>query len=103
MMSTPARAAEKTLRFASIFSPDHSMNKAAAMMGESVKKQTGGSLEIRVHPSAQLGNERQIMEGLMVGTIDMGNVTGNVVEGFEASAGLTSLPYLIRDFGHAFK
>ncbi len=98
-----AQAAEKTLRFAHIFSTDHSMHKAAEMVAEGIKKRTGGQVEIRVLPSAQLGNERQTMEGLMLGTIDMGNVTGNVLQGFEASAGLTALPYLIRDFDHAFK
>jgi len=97
------QAADKTLRFAHIFSAEHSMHKAAEMVGEGVKKRTGGQLEIRVLPAAQLGNERQIMEGLMLGTVDMGNVTGNVLQGFEASAGLTALPYLIRDFDHAFK
>ncbi len=103
-ISAPAgHAAEKTLRFAHIFSPEHSMHKAAAMVAEGVKKRTGGQVEIRILPNAQLGNERQIMEGLMLGTVDMGNVTGNVLQGFEASAGLTALPYLIRDFDHAFK
>ena len=98
-----SEAAEKTLRFAHIFSPEFSVHKAAEMINDGVKKRTAGKVEIRVLPNAQLGNERQIMEGLMIGTIDMGNVTGNVLQGFEASAGLTALPYLIRNFEHAFK
>jgi tripartite ATP-independent transporter DctP family solute receptor len=103
-ISLPGLAADpKVLRFGSIFTPEHSMTKAAQRLADVVKQQTGGSVEIRVLANAQLGNERQIMEGLMVGTVDMGNVTGNVLEGFEVSAGLTALPYLIRDFNHAFK
>ncbi|MCC6531214.1 MAG: TRAP transporter substrate-binding protein [Burkholderiales bacterium] len=102
--SVPAPGlAQKTLRFAHIFSAEHSIHKAAEMLAAGVKQRTAGQVEIRVLPNAQLGNERQIMEGLMFGTIDMGNVTGNVVQGFEASGGLTALPYLIRDFNHAFK
>lgn len=97
-----AAESSKTLRFAHIFSAEHSLHKAAVMIGEGMKKRTG-TVELRVLPSAQLGNERQIMEGLMVGTIDMGNVTGNVLQSWEASAGLTALPYIIRDFDHAFK
>ena len=98
-----SQAAEKTLRFAHIFSPEFSVHKAAEMINDGVKKATGGQVEIRILPNAQLGNERQIMEGLMLGTTDMGNVTGNIVQGVEASAGLTALPYLIRNFEHAFK
>jgi tripartite ATP-independent transporter DctP family solute receptor len=95
--------AQKALRFAHIYSNDFSVHKAAEMIADGVKKRTGGQVEIRVLSNAQLGNERQIMEGLMLGTVEMGNVTGNVLQGFEASAGLTALPYVIRDFDHAFK
>lgn len=98
-----SQAAEQALRFAHIYSPEFSVHKAAQMISDEFKKRTGGQVEIRILPNAQLGNERQIMEGLMIGTIDMGNVTGNVLQGFEASAGLTALPYLIRNFDHAFK
>lgn len=96
-------AAEKTLRFAHIYSTEFSVHKAAEMIAEGVKKRTGGAVEIRILPNAQLGNERQTMEGIMVGTVDMGNCTANVMQGFEASGGLTALPYLVRNFEHAFK
>lgn len=96
-------AADKTLRFAHIYSPEHSSHKAAVQLSDVVKQQTGGGVDVRVLPSGQLGQERQIMEGLMVGSIDIANVAGNVVQGFEAAAGLTSLPYLVRDFNHAFR
>jgi tripartite ATP-independent transporter DctP family solute receptor len=97
------QAADKNLRFAHIFSTEHSLHKAAVMIADGVKQRTGGTVEIRVLPNAQLGNERQTMEGLMVGTLEMGNVTGNVLQSWEASAGLTSLPYIVRNFEHAFK
>jgi tripartite ATP-independent transporter DctP family solute receptor len=42
------------------------------------------------------------MEGLKFGSIEMGLVAGNIVEGFESIASLPSLPYLMRDFDHAF-
>lgn len=101
-LSAPADAAERTLRFAHIFSPEHSIHKAAQHMAEVVREQTNGELEITILPSEQLGNERQIMEGLMFGSIEMGSVTNNIVQGFEPAAGVMALPYLIRSFDHAF-
>ncbi|MSP98698.1 MAG: TRAP transporter substrate-binding protein [Betaproteobacteria bacterium] len=98
-----SRAAEQALRFAHIHSPEHSTQRAAEMISDGLKMHGGGQVEIRILPNAQLGTERQILEGLMIGTIDMGAIAGNILQGFEASAGLTSLPYLIRDFDHAFK
>src|SRR5204862_4930963 len=98
-----SQAFGKTLRLAHTFSEENSTHVAAERLAEVVKQQTGGSLEIRVLGNSQLGNDRQIMEGLMLGTIDMANITNNIVQGFEPSAGLTALPYVIRDFDQAFK
>jgi TRAP-type C4-dicarboxylate transport system substrate-binding protein len=102
-LSLATQAAGKTLRLAHTFSEDNSTHVAAERMGEIVKEQTGGTLEIRVLGNSQLGSDRQIMEGLMLGTIDMANITNNIVQGYEPSAGLTALPYLIRNFDEAFK
>lgn len=101
--ATHAAEQTKVLRFAHIYSQEFSVHKAAQMIADGVKKRTGGSVEIRILPSGQLGSERQIMEQMMVGTIEMGNCTANVCQAFEPSAGLTALPYLVRDFDHAFK
>jgi tripartite ATP-independent transporter DctP family solute receptor len=103
ILPAPTQAAEKTLRFGHILSATDPMQKAAERLGEVVAKETGGALEIRVYPNSQLGGERQIMEGLMLGTIDMGNVSVNVMQSFEPVSGITALPYLIRDFDHVFK
>jgi tripartite ATP-independent transporter DctP family solute receptor len=103
ILPAPIQAAEKTLRFGHILSATDPMQKAAERLGEVVAKETGGALEIRVYPNSQLGGERQIMEGLMLGTIDMGNVSVNVMQSFEPVSGITALPYLIRDFDHVFK
>ena len=101
--STQAAEQTKVLRFAHIYSQEFSVHKAAEMIADGVKKRTGGSVEIRILPSGQLGSERQIMEQMMVGTIDMGNCTANVCQSFEPAAGITALPYLVRDFDHAFR
>lgn len=103
ILPAPSQAADKTLRFGHILSATDPIHKAAERLGEMVAKETGDALEIRVYPNSQLGGERQIMEGLMLGTIDMGNVSVNVMQGFEPTSGITALPYLIRDFDHVFK
>jgi tripartite ATP-independent transporter DctP family solute receptor len=96
------QAAERTLKFAHIMSPEHYMHKAAVLFTKEVREKTQGRIEVRLFPSEQLGTERQIMEGLKFGSIEMGIVAGNIIEGFEPVAALLSLPYLIRDFEHAF-
>ena len=98
-----SQAAERTIKFAHLFSPEHSINKAALQFAKDVAELTDGRIEVTVHPSETLGTERQLAEGLSFGTIDLSPITANVIQGFEPSAGLTALPYVIRDFEHAFR
>lgn len=96
-------AAERTIKFASLYSPEHSIHKAATRFAADVAKLTNGRIEVTIHPSETLGTERQMTEGLSFGTIDISPITSNVLQAFEPSAGLSALPYLIRDFDHAFR
>ena len=98
-----SEAAERTIKYAHLFSPEHSINKAALRFAADVAKLTKGRIKVTVHPSETLGTERQLAEGLSLGTIDLSPITANVLQAFEPSAGITALPYLIRDFDHAFK
>lgn len=100
--ATHANAADVVLKYAHIFNPEHAIHKGALELARIVKEKTNGRIEVRVLPSEQLGSERQVMEGLQFGSVEMGYVTGNVVDSFEPAAGLLSLPYIVRDFEHGF-
>lgn len=99
----PVTAAEKTLKYAHIYSPEHSIHIAGLHFAKLVAEKSGGKIEIQVLPSEQLGTERQLVEGMTIGSVDMSPITANVLSSFEPSVGITSLPYLVRDFDHAFK
>jgi len=73
------------------------------LLAKIVDEKTGGRIEIRVFPSEQLGTERQYMEGIKFGSIEMGSVTGNILEAFDPIAALLLLPYIVRDFEHGFR
>jgi tripartite ATP-independent transporter DctP family solute receptor len=102
-VAMPSKAAEKTLRFGHILTASDPMHKSAERFAAALRQKTGGAVIVNVYPDSQLGGERQSVEGLMLGTIDIANVSTNVTAGFEPMAGITALPYLIRDFKHAFK
>lgn len=77
------------------------MNKAALKFSEIVEKETKGRVKIEVFGTSQLGNERDIAEGIQLGTIGMGLVSNGSISGFVPMAGLWDLPYLFRDLDHA--
>lgn len=80
---------------------DDVMNKASLKLSELVKERTNGRIDIQVFGASQLGNERDILEGLQLGTIDMGLVSNGPLSGFEPMAGFWDLPYLYKDLEHA--
>jgi tripartite ATP-independent transporter DctP family solute receptor len=72
-------------------------------MAKEVAEKTGGRVEIQVYPANQLGNERELAEGLRMGTIDMAYVSQAVMENFEPKLGLFSMPFIFKNQEHAEK
>jgi tripartite ATP-independent transporter DctP family solute receptor len=67
------------------------------------KELTNGRIEVQVYPSSQLGNERELAEGMQIGTVDMAAVTTAVTSRFVKELEIFNLPFLFRDFQHLYK
>jgi TRAP-type transport system periplasmic protein len=95
--------AQTNLRFANTLSPTDTHNQAARYMAEQLAKKTGGKLTMSVHPAGQLGNDGAVLEGVKIGSIDMG-LTGNpFFTQFAPRLNVMDLPFLFRDAAHAHK
>ena len=70
-ISSPAAAAEITLRFAGQFPEEHSATKLMREITDGVQSRTGGRISIEVYPAKVLGDYTIIYEDLMRGAIDM--------------------------------
>ncbi|MFA5473855.1 MAG: TRAP transporter substrate-binding protein DctP, partial [Aminobacteriaceae bacterium] len=68
---TAAFAAEFTLKLGHIADPQNPYAQGAVKFTELVKEKTDGAVEIQIFPSSQLGNQRDLIEGLTFGTVDM--------------------------------
>ena len=60
-------------------------------------------MRIDIYPSEQLGSERECLELLQIGSLDMTKVSCSVLEGFVPSMSVLSLPFIFRDEDHRFK
>ena len=58
-----------------------------------VEGATGGNVDVKVFPASQLGNERELIEGVKIGTIQMAFVSG-AISGFYKEAMVLDIPYL---------
>lgn len=80
----------------------HSVHKAMVKMGEDLAEISGGKLQLQIYPSQQLGSERECLELLQIGSLDMTKVSVGVLENFAPKMRVFSLPYLFRDRQHSF-
>jgi tripartite ATP-independent transporter DctP family solute receptor len=97
-----ALADDVTIRVASVTGPSHHHNVALRWFAERVAARDVG-LNVEVLDGAQLGGERDYIEGMMLGSIQMAQVSTAPVSGFVPEFDLFSLPYLIRDTDHFTK
>ena len=81
----------------------HPVHKGMVFLAERVAEKSGGSLQVEIYPSQQLGTERQCLELLQIGSVGMAKVSGAVLESFAPKAKILSLPYVFRDRDHVSK
>ncbi|MBQ3892199.1 MAG: TRAP transporter substrate-binding protein [Desulfovibrio sp.] len=60
---------------------------------EELEKRSNGEITLKIYPNSTLGGDRDLVEGMQMGTVDFGLVAG-VLGNFEKSIGLLELPYL---------
>lgn len=82
---------------------DHAYHKGITYFADLVKEKTNGRVEIQVFPAAQLGGERDLIEGLQLGTIDISLTAAAPVSNFSNDLLVLDMPYLFRDTAHAHK
>ncbi|WP_339628654.1 TRAP transporter substrate-binding protein [uncultured Maribacter sp.] len=92
----------KTIRLGHGLDVSHSVHKAMVKMGEDLFERSGGKLKLEIYPSQQLGTERECLELLQIGSLDMTKVSVGVLENFAPKMKVLGFPFLFRDRQHSF-
>lgn len=92
----------RTIKLAHGLDVGHSVHKAMVKMGDDLEKMSGGKMSLEIYPSQQLGSERECIELLQIGSLDMTKVSVGVMENFAPKMKVFGLPYLFRDRQHSF-
>ena len=90
--------AQTVIRIASVTGPQHHHNVALRWFAERVGKEDS-NLNLKVLDGSQLGGERDYIEGMMLGSIEMAQVSTGPLAAFIPEFDLFSLPYLFRNDG----
>lgn len=103
IISCSDESSVKSLKLGHGLNVDHSVHKAMVYMGEELEKISNGKMTMEVYPSQQLGTERQCLELLQIGSLDMTKVSAAVMENFSPNMKVFGLPYVFKDRAHSFR
>ncbi len=102
LMACTTSSGVKTIRLGHGLDTNHSVHKAMVKMGEELAKLSKGKMQIKIYPNQQLGSERECLELLQIGSLDITKVSAGVMENFSPNMKVFGLPYLFRDKAHAY-
>ena len=91
------------LKLGHVAEPAKPYAQAGVKFAELVYEKTNGEVEIQVFPSSQLGNQRDLVEGLIFGTVDMTLTSTAVLANFLPKMAIFDLPFIFRDIPHTYK
>ena len=98
-----AQAASITLKLGHVVEPTKPYAMGAEYFAQKVKEKTNGTVEVQVFPNSQLGNQRDLIEGMAFGTVDMCMSSTAVLANFVPEMAVFDLPFIFRDRDHAYK
>ncbi len=99
--SAPALA-QTTLKMAYALSENSHYGAGAAAFAKTLEA-SAPDFKIQQFPNSALGGEREVIEGLQLGTIDLAIVSTGATLNFVPQTGVFDIPFLFRDLAHARK
>jgi len=92
------------LKLASATSITHTYNVGAQYFAKLVEERTDGRIKFKFYPDGQLGKgERELLEALQQGSIDLYVGSTGPLGGFSPSVQILDIPFLFRDYAHVDK
>jgi tripartite ATP-independent transporter DctP family solute receptor len=89
-----------TLKIGHSLDVEHPVHKAMIFMGEKLKEKSAGKVILQIYPGEQFGSEREMIEQVQMGSLDMTKVSTSPLESFVPSMSVFGVPYLFRDSTH---
>ena len=96
-------AKAKVVKVATSTQSTHIYNVGLEEFAKLVKEKSNGELDVQIFPAAQLGSERDFVEGLQLGTLEMTLTSTGPMGNFVPEIKLFNLPYLFANRAEAYK
>ena len=93
---TGAAFAAVEFKFAHSGSLEHQYQIGVEQFKKLVEEKSGGEMKVTIFPQAQLGGERDLAEGVRMGTIEMSSVAAGNMAGFVPELQVFGVPFLFQ-------
>lgn len=90
----------KVIRLAHHLSLQSEQHKAAENFAALVQQYSKGALSVRILPAAQAGGQREAIESVSLGALEMAYGESGLYANYSPRFGVVALPYIYRDLAH---
>jgi tripartite ATP-independent transporter DctP family solute receptor len=94
-------AAQTTLKIGYATAPTSHYGVGSTAFCDEVDKRTSGRYKCQQFPNSALGGEREMIEAVQLGTLDVVNTSTGPVGNFVPDVNIVDIPFLFRDYDHA--
>jgi tripartite ATP-independent transporter DctP family solute receptor len=102
-MSEPAQSAEITLRYSGNLPVQHHVTIAQQRLAKYIEEKSGGRVKVAVYPAGQLFQDKDMMQAVPKGAVDMASVTLAQWTGLVPTAAFIDLPFYYKDHQHIWR
>ena len=92
-----------TIKLAHVEPETRSLHQACVEFKNYVENETEGQVVVEIYPNGQLGGDRQAIEGVSLGTIQMTAAASAVMSGYDPKFGVLDLPYVFKTREASYK
>ena len=96
-------AAQTTIKLGYATAPTSHYGVGSNAFCDEVDKRTSGRYKCQQFPNAALGGEREMIEAVQLGTLDVVNTSTGPIGNFVPDVNIVDIPFLFRDYDHARK
>ncbi|WP_018924018.1 TRAP transporter substrate-binding protein [Salsuginibacillus kocurii] len=103
MNTSEGSSDQKTISMAHIHGEADTVYGSIELLNEGIEEKTDGQIKVENYGESVLGDERELLELMQNGVVDMVKVSGAVMENFSHEFSAFSLPYVFEDEDHFFE
>ena len=100
MVATSGIAAEYTLKFSHVVSPNTPKGKAADFFEKRLEELSGGKIDVQVYPSSQLYTDGAVVKALRLNSVQMAAPSFSKFGKIVPQLALFDMPFIFKDIDH---